>query len=171
MRLKKIIFILLITTTSVAQEPVIDAGAEVLEIANSYIGKRIKTGICWQFVHKVLVETGNTVSLSDSVEIPLPGDIYVTNGIYDSVVPLLDEGYVYEYQVYGGKIGPHVAIISKVLGDHKFEILDQNSKGRRNPVTKRIIDISVGPGQTSLGCYFLRPKKGIAPKHKFGGYF
>ena len=162
--MKKIIILLLVTNFCYGQD--------ILTVANSYVGKRVKTGICWQFVHKVLVETGNAVSLSDSVEIPLPGDIYHTGGIYDSVVALRDDyGYVYEYQVYGGKIGPHVAIISKVLGDNKFEMLDQNSKGWRNPVTKRIIDISVGPGQTSLGCYFLRPKKGIALKHKFAGYF
>ena len=133
---------------------------QVLEVANSYMGKRVSTGICWQLVQRVLKESGTTVSFSDTVKDVRPGDIYNSNGVYDSIIPVVDkDGYVYADNCYGGTPA-HIAIVSQVLGDSIYEIIEQNGEGRRDKVRKRIIDIKLEDNQTTWGQYFLRPRKG-----------
>jgi len=132
---------------------------QVLEVANSYMGKRVSTGICWQLVQKVLKESGTTVSLSDTVKDVRPGDIFRTNGVFDSIVPIADKnGDVYANRFYG--LTAHIAIVSQVLGDSIYEIIEQNGEGRRDKVRKRIVDIKIKDNQFTLGQYFLRPREG-----------
>ena len=132
---------------------------QVLEVANSYMGKRVSTGICWQLVQKVLKESGTTVSLSDTVKDVRPGDIYKSKGVFDSIVPVVGkDGYVYADKCYSGTPA-HIAIVSQVLGDSIYEIIEQNGEGKRDKVRKRIVDIKL-EGRQTLGQYFLRPREG-----------
>ena len=132
---------------------------QVLEVANSYMGKRVSAGICWQLVQRVLKESGTTVSFSDTVKDVRPGDIYRTKGVYDSIVPVVDKnGDAYADRYYG--TGSHIAIVSQVLGDSIYEIIEQNGEGKRDKVRKRIVDIKIKDNQFTLGQYFLRPREG-----------
>lgn len=157
--MKKIIILLLIATPAMAQEPPIAAGAEVLAVANSYMGKRVSMGICWQFVQRVLKKSEATITINDTVAVPRPGDVYMTYGIYDSVVPILDKlGDCCAYRVWG--YPPHIAIVSKNLGGNQCAIIEQNGYGSRDKVAIDTIDVYARKCQLSMGQYFIRPHFG-----------
>ena len=151
--MKKIIVLLLLTNFCYGQD--------ILTVANSYLGKRAGNGICWQYIKHVLKDSKHTIG--EVVENPRPGDICMNLGKKDSLIPILDKyGDCYAYRLYGGR--EHIMIITKVLGNNTYEVLEQNANGKRDPVSRGKLDLNAKPHQDDWGATFYRPTKGKLTK-------
>jgi len=131
------------------------------QIVTNLLGKqnsKMGNGSCRVLVSRVLEEEEATIYAKDTVRIPIPGDVFLTKGFYEST------DMVYYLQLEG--IGPHVAFIYKVLENDKYLIIDQNAQGKRklSIVSIREIDLSIKENTVNYGYYFIRPVNGIVDK-------
>ena len=136
-------------------------GQSVMEVAEGYIGQRVGRGICWELVQRTLKTSGTIITEQDIVSDAEPGDIYINDGIYDSITPILDKnGDCYAYQPWGEKSVPHIAIVSSKIDSTTYEIIEQNYNGKRDKVKKNTVSTYIKPWQTGAPVKFYRPRKG-----------
>ena len=152
--LNSIAILLLLPSLLYSQSVNEDIVSNLLSKQNTKIGN----GICRALVEKVLEEEGATIYAKDTVDTPIPGDVFLTHGFYKST------DMVYYDQLEG--IGAHVAFIYKVLGNDKYLIIDQNAQGKRktSQVTIREIDLSIKENTVNYGYYFIRSVSGKVDK-------
>lgn len=143
-----ILVILMATMPSSGQ----DTSSRITAEAQAKLGTRVGLGNCRHFVNRILKETGTTIGPADTVphEAVMPGDIFLTAGFYR-----VTSGDIYD-NLEG--IGAHTAIVLTVLGNNRYEIIEQNTEGKK--VSIRIIDITVRGYTRDYGTYFLRPRTG-----------
>ena len=124
----------------------------IIKEAQSHLGTMVGIGNCRHFVNKVLKNTGTTVGPGDTVATAdvRPGDIFLTAGFYRLIT-----GYTFD--ILEG-IGAHVAIVLNVLGDNRYEIMEQNADGKK--VSIRVINLSIHGDTRDYGTHFLRPRPG-----------
>ena len=127
-----------------------DTSSMITSEAQSYLGTRVGTGNCRHFVNRILKKTGTTIAPGDTVADVQPGDILLTAGFY-RITP----GDIYD-SIEG--IGAHTAIVLNVLGENRYEIIEQNTTGKK--VSIRIIDLTVKGYTRDYGTHFLRPRTG-----------
>ena len=129
-----------------------DTSSMITTEAQSYLGTRVGLGNCRHFVNRILKNTGTTIGPADTVahEAVQPGDIFLTAGFYR-----ITTGDIYD-DIEG--IGAHTAIVLTVLGENRYEIIEQNTDGKK--VSIRIIDLTITGYTRDYGTYFLRPRTG-----------
>lgn len=148
------LILLLLPTLIYSQAPNEDIVTNLLAKQDTKIGN----GICRALVETVLEEEEATIYAKDTVDQPIPGDVFLTHGFYKLI----------DMETYGllDGIGPHVAFVYKVLGNGKYLIIDQNAQDKRrlSKVTIRKIDLSIKDNTVNYGYYFIRPVNGIVDK-------
>ena len=129
-----------------------DTSTMITMEAQAKLGTRVGLGNCRHFVNRILKNTETTIRPTDTVprETVQPGDILLTAGFY-RVTP----GYIYD-NIEG--IGAHTAIVLTVMGDSRYEIIEQNADGKA--VSIRSIDLSIKGYTRDYGTHFLRPRTG-----------
>ena len=125
-------------------------GQSVMEVAEGYIGQSVDKGHCRHFVVQVIKEAGMTLNKEDTVAVPLPGDVFVTAGIFKVTSTTMAD-------YHWPQMPPHTAIVTKVLDDDQYEVIHQNlGEG----VTRDTLDLSLTLDRITIGIYFVRPTKG-----------
>jgi hypothetical protein len=127
--------------------------AQVLETAQSLLGKSIGDKMCYAYVSEVLRSSGHTIDTTGMVTVAEPGDVFITYGFYRY------KQYPSKYRLTEG-IGSHIAIVKKNLGNDCYLILEQNEDGRGSEVSESIINLSEYGFVYSLGYTFVRPHIG-----------
>lgn len=129
-----------------------DTSSMITAEAQAKLGTRVGLGNCRHFVNSILKNTSTTIGPADTVprETVRPGDILLTAGFY-RVTP----GDIYD-EIEG--IGAHTAIVLTVMGNNRYEIIEQNYVSKK--VSIRIINLSVKGYTRDYGTHFLRPRTG-----------
>jgi len=122
----------------------------VMEVAEGYMGQNVSRGHCRHFVVQVIKDAGMTLNKEDTVAVPLPGDVFVTAGIF-----IVTSTIMADY--HWPQMPPHTAIVTKALEDDQYEVIHQNMG---EGVTRDTLDLSLRPDRITLGIYFVRPTKG-----------
>ena len=152
MRYIPVIILLSLPFTAATQSSKLNE--RILDAAVCKMNTKIGNGLCWRFVHKVLQEADATISVPLNGEEIIPGDIFYTPGFYQfkgtfdsTIIEALDA---------------HIAIVYKVLGDNRYMILNQNTRGskKRSTVVITTIDLSEDCNTVSRGVWFFRPHEG-----------
>lgn len=127
-----------------------DTSSMITAEAQAKLGTRVGLGNCRHFVNRILKNTGTTIAPADTVVDVKPGDILLTAGFY-RITP----GDIYD-NIEG--IGAHTAIVLTVMGNNRYEIIEQNYVSKK--VSIRIINLSVKGYTRDYGTHFLRPRTG-----------
>lgn len=129
-----------------------DTSSMITTEAQTKLGKRVGLGNCRHFVNRILKNTGTTVGPADTVSrgTVRPGDVFLTAGFYR-----VTTGDIYE-DIEG--MPAHTAIVLAVLGNNRYEIIEQNYVSKK--VSIRIIDLTIHGYTRDYGTYFLRPRTG-----------
>lgn len=127
-----------------------DTSSMITAEAQAKLGTRVGLGNCRHFVNRILKNTGTTIAPGDTVADVQPGDILLTAGFY-RITP----GDIYD-NIEG--IGAHTAIVLTVMGNNRYEIIEQNYVSKK--VSIRIINLSVKGYTRDYGTHFLRPRTG-----------